>query len=152
MNLIGPDTYRLIFDSSRFQVVSPGGGNKFSGDATSGLPKLYIVSSNEIPVYVGVTKQSMRNRLRYGWTASGKGGYHGYAWRHELTQANLDIWYHLDPPEANPALPIETVEAEVVFLIRKAGQWPRYQTEIHFHPSNDDHRALATSIISGYRF
>ena len=73
MKLSGPDTYRLVFDSRTFRVVSPQGTNKFSGKATSKLPKLYVVSSDGLPVYVGVTKQSMRNRLRYGWKAAGKG-------------------------------------------------------------------------------
>jgi hypothetical protein len=42
---------------------------------------------------------------------------------------------------------LETVEAEVVFLIRCAGQWPRGQTEIHFHPSEKEHRDLAAKIV-----
>jgi phospholipase/lecithinase/hemolysin len=49
-----------------------------------------------------------------------------------------------------PCLDIETVEAEVVFLIRCAGQWPQYQTEIHFHPSTAVHRDIAASIIARY--
>ena len=47
---------------------------------------------------------------------------------------------------------IETVEAEVVFLIRQEyGQWPEHQTEIHFHKSNDIHRKAAEDIINFYR-
>jgi hypothetical protein len=38
----------------------------------------------------------------------------------------------------------------VVFLIRSAGQWPKDQTEIHFHPSTDVHRAVARSIMARY--
>jgi hypothetical protein len=150
LKLTGPDRYRLIFDSKSFRVISPNGGDKFFGRATSGLPKLYVVSADEIPVYVGVTRQSMRNRLHYGWTASGKGGYHGYAWRHQLTEAALDIWFDEDPPIDNPTFDMETVEAEVVHLIRCAGQWPKYQTEIHFHPSDEAHRAAAREIIAAY--
>jgi len=39
------------------------------------------------------------------------------------------------------------VEAEIVFLVRSAGQWPIGQTEIHFHPSGNEHRELATTIL-----
>ena len=43
-----------------------------------------------------------------------------------------------------------TVEAEVVFLIRSAGQWPLHQTEIHFHPSTQIHRDAAASVMAHY--
>jgi hypothetical protein len=151
MKIIGPDRYRLKFDSEHFDVISPSDGNKFSGYATSKLPKLYIVSVDERPIYVGITVQPMRNRLRYGWRASGESGYHGYAWRHEFKEANLDIWYHLDAPEENKELDFETVEAEVVFLIRSDGQWPSHQTEIHFHKSTGVHRKAARAIYETYR-
>jgi hypothetical protein len=111
---------------------------------------LYIVSVDEEPIYVGVTKQSLRNRLRLGWSANGGSGYYGYAWRHQLKEANIDVWCHEDAPDKNPALDIETVEAEVVFLIRSAGQWPLHQTEIHFHPSTPAHRDIAKSIMGHY--
>jgi len=42
---------------------------------------------------------------------------------------------------------METVEAEVAFLIRRAGQWPSGQTEIHFHPSEQMHRKLAEAVV-----
>ena len=45
---------------------------------------------------------------------------------------------------------IETVEAEVVYLIRSAGQWPEFQTEIHFHPSTPVHRKVAEEIMQHY--
>jgi hypothetical protein len=35
-------------------------------------------------------------------------------------------------------------------LIRAAGHWPAFQTEIHFHPSSPRHREVATDIISYY--
>jgi hypothetical protein len=123
------------------------GTPKFSGIATSKKPKLYIVSFDEKPIYVGVTKQSIRTRLRLGWNANGDSGYYGYAWRHDLKEADIDVWSHDDAPEENPALDMETVEAEVVFLIRSAGQWPQYQTEIHFHSSTRKHRDIAPTSI-----
>lgn len=150
MRITGPERYKLTFDATAFVVTCAKGTAKFSGIATSTKPKLYIASVDEKPLYVGVTKQSIRNRLRFGWNAEGEGGYYGYAWRHGLTEAFLDIWCHDDAPPKNSALDIETVEAEVVFLIRCAGQWPMYQTEIHFHPSTQMHRDVAARIMSRY--
>lgn len=80
----------------------------------------------------------------------GKGGYYGYAWRHALREANLDVWCHEDAPAERPMRDIETVEAEVVLLIRLEGQWPQYQTEIHFHPSSSIHRETAERIMARY--
>lgn len=152
MRITGPERYALSFDAHTFSAVCRKGTPKFSGIATSKKPKLYIVSVNEQPIYVGVTKQPIRSRLRLGWKANGESGYYGYAWRHHLTQAQLDVWCHEDAPDENPVLAIETIEAEVVFLIRSAGQWPLHQTEIHFHPSNSTHREAATSILQHYAF
>ena len=114
------------------------------------MPKLYVASHDGIPIYVGVTVQTMSARLRFGAKAEGKGGYYGYAWRREIPKANLDIWCHEDAPDENRVLDMETVEAEVVFLIRCSDQWPRYQTEIHFHPSEPWHRAEAAAIAACY--
>lgn len=150
MQISGPDRYKLIVDNKSFAVLSAKGSPTFSGLATSKQPKLYIVSIDEKPIYVGVTKQSMRNRLRFGWKAVGAHGYYGYAWRHRFTEANLDVWCHDAPPTENPSRDIETVEAEVVFLIRCGGQWPECQTEIHFHPSTEVHRNAAASIAARY--
>lgn len=150
MILIGPEQYQLTFNTKRFLVLCQNGTDKFSGIATSKLPKIYIISVNNKPIYVGVTKQSMRNRLRFGWAAQGKGGYYGYAWRHKFKKANIDIWCHQDRSADKSLLDIETVEAEVVYLIRNAGQWPLYQTEIHFHPSKTIHRKIAKRIVERY--
>lgn len=151
MLLNGPYQYELIFDPHTFSVKAPGGGTKFSGPATSTRPKLYVVSVEQRPIYVGVTKQSMRSRLRFGWNATGVRGYYGYAWRHQFTAAHLDIWCD-DEPDLNGSLrELETVEAEVVFLIRAIGQWPLWQTEIHFHPSEPGHRETAESILANYK-
>jgi len=39
-----------------------------------------------------------------------------------------------------------------MYLIRQeSGQWPEYQTEIHFHQSTSLHRAIARSILNHYR-
>jgi hypothetical protein len=151
MNLLGPDRYRLTFDAENFSVVCPRGTPRFSGFAASDLPKLYIASVADWPIYVGVTKQRIRARLRMGWNADGQHGYHGYVWRNHHTEAVLDIWCHVDPQLANSILDIETVEAEVVFLIRLAGQWPTSQTEIHFRPPTEVHREAARRILATYK-
>jgi hypothetical protein len=152
MKITGPERYRLTFDAKAFAVTCQNGTPKFSGIATSKKPKLYVFASiDEIPIYVGITKQPIRKRLNLGWNAKGETGYYGYAFRHDLTEANLDIWCHEDALVENASSDIETVEAEVVFLIRCSGQWPRYQTEIHFHPSKAIHKDVAASIMQRYQ-
>jgi hypothetical protein len=146
MRIAGPETYKLTFDSEKYAVLCSKGTTKFTGLATSKLPKLYIVVSETKPIYVGITRQYMRARFRLGFKATGENGYHGYAWRRELRQAQLFIWAHEDAPAVNAERDVETVEAEIVFLARLAGQWPEYQTEIHFHPSNQIHRDVAAQI------
>lgn len=150
MKIQGPQVYELSFTPTEFNVLCSRGTNQFSGIATNDLPKLYIASIDREPVYVGLTKQSMRTRLRFGWNAQGKGGYHGYAWRHGNTKATLSVWCHMDAVDRNER-DIEAVEAEVVFLILSAGQWPAFQTEIHFHPSTDIHRQVAANIMRHYQ-
>lgn len=150
MQISGPDRYELTFDPATFSVSCPRGTPRFSGIATSKKPKLYVVSAQGRPIYIGVTKQPLRNRLRLGWSADGESGYYGYQWRHHLTEASIDIWCHDDAPGENPILDFETIEAEVVFLVRRAGQWPLYQTEIHFHQSTTEHREVAARIMSRY--
>jgi len=146
MKITGPEHYKLSFDADKFVVSCSKGTPKFSGLATRKLPKLYVVSVDAKLIYVGITRQSMRTRFRGGFTASGENGYHGYAWRHSFTQAMLDIWCHEDAPTQNSDRDMETIEAEVVYLSRQAGQWPEGQTEIHFHPSTPEHREIAASI------
>jgi hypothetical protein len=133
-----------------FTALCAKGTDKFSGLATNQLPKLYIISISGKPVYVGHTKRSVRARLYEGWNATGKHGYHGYRVRHGNAKAVLSIWCHMDAVGRN-ARDIETVEAEVVYLIRSQGQWPEFQTEIHFHPSKQVHRKVAEGIMRHYQ-
>ena len=150
MSISGPEQYTLTYEAEKFAVESLSGAKNFSGFATSKLPKLYIASREGVPIYVGLTVQSMSSRLRSGAKAAGKGGYYGYAWRHDIPRVDLDIWWHENAPVENRALDMETVEAEVVYLIRSNGQWPKYQTEIHFHQSEPQHRAAAAAIAVRY--
>jgi len=153
MQVEGPDRFTITIHSEGlppFEIADAKGARKFSGRATSKLPKLYVVTAGRLPIYVGITRQSIRARLRFGWSATGQSGYHGYRWRHNREEATLDLWYHLDAACTPVDLDIETIEAELVYLIRKQGQWPEYQTEIHFHPSTEEHRAIAAEIWSHY--
>ena len=152
MKLEGPEHYRITIQPvGSFAIEDSSGDTRFHGNATSGLRKLYVVSTAGMPIYVGVTKQSMRTRLRIGWNATGESGYHGYQWRHEYTEVGLDVWYQVEPPPVDTSQEIETVEAEVVFLIRQHHQWPASQTEIHFHKSTREHRRLAEMVWSHYQ-
>ena len=152
MELFGPFTYKIAFTCEGItRVEGPAGQKNFSGQASLKTPKLYIISSGNKPLYVGETKQRVNDRLRGGFKASGEHGYYGYDWRRNLTQADVDVWVQ-DEGDTSTKLEIETVEAEVVFLIRKEfGQWPAHQTEIHFHPSDCNHRKEARKILDYYR-
>ena len=45
-------------------------------------------------------------------------------------------------------LAAECIESEIVFAYRvKFDQWPKYQTEIHFHQTSAEHRALAAQVF-----
>lgn len=149
MNVEHLGRYRITCHSDRYSAQCPQGRTKFSGLAASTDPKLYVASYHGEPIYVGITRQPVGTRLRYGWTARGRNGYHGYAWRHEFPAVDLDIWCHTDAVERN-CRDVETVEAEIVYLIRKAGDWPRFQTEIHFRQASEAHRAVAAQIAAVY--
>jgi hypothetical protein len=146
MKITGPERYALTFDAEKFTVSCPKGTAKFSKLATSRVPKIYVISVAGQLIYVGITRQSMRARFRMGFSAKGENGYHGYAWRSKFTKAALTVWFHENASFEHPERDVETVEAEVVFLARLAGQWPKGQTEIHFHRSNEEHRKIAEVI------
>src|SRR5258708_39082046 len=92
MKLIGPERYKLSFDHKAFTVVCSKGTPKFSRLTCSKVPKLYIVSVDGKPVYVGITKQAMRTRLRFGFTAVGRGGHTGYVRRNHNRAQPIDVW------------------------------------------------------------
>jgi len=117
--------------------------NKFAAPAsTNKLAKLYIIKSGIEIVYVGITSQSVRERLRLGFNAKGEKGYHGYKWKN-LSQVEMLVWYF--PDSALSA--VESVEAEIVYLIRlHSGLWPKHQMEIHFHQSAKNEIYLAEAI------
>lgn len=151
MSLDGPQRYAISFDSRSYRVLD--GRGTFAGLASRKLPKLYVVVYRDLPIYVGVTRQLLSNRFRLGWNADGANGYYGYRFRHSLKAAFVDVWC-LSDSGADPKtaeLEIETIEAEVVYLIRNStGQWPEFQNEIHFHPSERWHRAEAERVLRRY--
>jgi hypothetical protein len=150
MKLRGPERYQLTITPERFDVRCSRGTTRFSGIAAERLPKLYVVADDELPVYVGMTRSRLQQRFRSGWTADGRTGYYGYAWRSRLEAATVDVWCWDGPDDVAATSAVETIEAEVVFRIRAAGQWPLHQTEIHFHPSKSEHRSIAESIVAIY--
>lgn len=93
------------------------------------VAKLYIIKKNGDYLYVGTTMQSLTTRIRYGLKADGKTGYHGYKWKYKK-KVELYVWCF----DGLKKIQIESIEAEVVFLIRKkTGHWPATQNEIHFN-------------------
>ena len=139
--LTGPERYELTLTPTTYTV-----DRKFAGLAIKKIPKLYVVAAEGQIVYVGITCQSLSSRLWNGFNAKGESGYHGYAWRHKHTRASLYVWAGQEDAGSS-LLDVETVEAEVVFLVRqRTGMWPACQTEIHFHTASDAHRAAADLI------
>ncbi|WP_167483169.1 GIY-YIG nuclease family protein [Leptospira selangorensis] len=102
---------------------------------TTGVYKIYILRKNNRILYVGQTKRQLRSRLNYGLAAEGKNGYHGYKWKTEEV-AEIIVFYFMDRKYDQEL--IETIEGEIVYLVRKkTGHWPIFQNEIHFHNVKD---------------
>jgi hypothetical protein len=120
----------------------------FSAPAsTKGVAKLYTVSHEATLLYVGITQQRIGTRLKYGFRAEGKSGYHGYKWKLLRHEIRLDIWTARLLDGSAKLRDLETVEAEVAFLCRQqSGHWPKFQHEIHFYQSNEHHRAAAKTV------
>ncbi len=176
MQLCGPHTYQIAWGSSKETpkvVKSANGKPQFSNPVTcKSKPKLYVVSHHCRPIYVGTTTDSITKRLNGGFKANPKTshGYRGYLWKN-LREAAIHIWMltpegpDFDSMNADPSMTrwegncqqrenivVETVEAEVVLLIHQEYlQWPEYQTEIHFHQSQDPHKKAARDIIKQYK-
>lgn len=92
MQLLGPYKYHLKFTTEKICCVKSNTGKKnFSKPVTDPGPKLYVISSAQKLVYVGITKQSIRARLRSGFNSQGDSGYYGYQWRNCLSSANVDF-------------------------------------------------------------
>lgn len=156
MDLRGPYRFKVTYDPTEKQILCERGRNKFSDPLTSKKPKIYVFSRGGKPIYVGATIQSMSTRLRLGWSADGTGGFYGYRFRKQGSEVDLDVWVDFDavtprPEDEKSGSDIETIEAEIVYLLRhRTGEWPAFQTEIHFYQSGDDHRREAEKVVSYY--
>lgn len=139
--------YVIQIAGSKFQCIeanSECGKGFTSPDILDVLPKLYVVKRDRVIYYVGITTQDIRKRLRYGFSARGKHGYHGYKWKN-LNAVELLVWCFPSRTKEQ----VEAVEAELVYFIReKTGKWPKYQMEIHFHGASEAEKQIARSIAS----
>lgn len=148
MRLEEPHRYELVVqDGRRYTVKNSHGGSTFLAPVTQHGPKLYVFALKGEPVYIGKTVQPISNRIRGGFQADGTGGYHGYSLRNEPQVLELLVWEVEDATERD----LECVESEIVFLCRQRyEQWPKSQTEIHFHQSTEEHRVLARRILDAF--
>ena len=65
---------------------------------------------------------------------------------------DLDIWMFEEIKNDDQSYYVETIEAEIAYLIRNTdGQWPKHQNEIHFHESDSEHRRLALKIVNSIK-
>lgn len=140
------NSYRIKISGSKFECIETNGewGKGFLyPDVSDKLPKLYVVKHGQEFYYVGITRQDIRKRLRYGFSAKGEHGYYGYKWK-EQDSAELLIWCFPDSTIEH----VEAIEAELVYFIReKTGKWPQYQMEIHFHGASEKEKHVAESIL-----
>ena len=123
-------------------VLADDGTSNFVAPVTKKGKKIYLVGKDELIHYVGITSQPIRSRIRTGVKPNHKTGYHGYKWLKEEGEHSLIIWTFDGDTD------IEAIEAEIVYFFRiQHDQWPRYQTEIHFHPTTEKQRLLASTIL-----
>lgn len=115
------------------------------------LSKIYILKLGTDIIYIGITKSKLSNRFRYGLAAIGANGYHGYKWKELASKgesSDIDLFVYLfKNNEKNEN--IEAIEGEIAYLVRnKKGDWPKYQTEIHFHPKSAKEVKIAEKIYN----
>jgi hypothetical protein len=149
MKLLGPFNYEVsVKGENGYTIVCPKGTSHFHAPVTKRKPKLYVFSDHGRLLYIGQTIQGMSARMRLGFKADGASGYWGYAWRKSLPKVSLHIWCLEGVNDGDALKDLECIESEVIFLYRSVHrQWPKYQTEIHFHESTPDHRTLASEIF-----
>ncbi len=124
-------------------VLSSDGTDHFVAPVTKKSKKIYLIGKDGVIHYVGITTQPIRSRLRGGENPNHATGYHGYKWLKESGKHCLVIWIFEDDMD------IEAIEAEIVYYFRKQNdQWPRHQTEIHFHSTSVPERKLAKKILA----
>lgn len=147
MEINSYNKYRLQIVDSKFRCIEANrehGRGFLYPDISDNLPKLYVVKHDKDIYYVGITRQDIRKRLRYGFSAKGEHGYYGYKWK-VRDSVDLLIWCFPDSTTEH----VEAIEAELVYFIRgKTGKWPKYQMEIHFHGASEIERQIAEAILS----
>ncbi|MEK6550159.1 MAG: hypothetical protein AABZ50_00785 [Pseudomonadota bacterium] len=153
MKLQGPYKYEIsVQGQDSYSVSGPNNATTFVAPVTKRGPKLYVFSDGGNLIYIGQTVQGMSARMRLGFKADGTGGYWGYSWRNALAKSTLHIWCLEDATEEEELEALECIESEVVYSYRSTNnQWPKYQTEIHFHESTEEHRNLANAIIQAIK-
>lgn len=153
MKLQGSYKYEIsVHGQDSYSVLGPDQVKNFVTPVTKRGPKLYVFSDGGKLIYIGQTIQSMSARMRLGFKADGTGGYWGYGWRNALTKTTLHIWCLEGASEEEERETLECIESEVVYSYRSThNQWPKYQTEIHFHESTEEHRNLANAIIQAIK-
>jgi len=145
--LAGPHSYVVRIEKPRYWVMNTTSGNFTPPASSKGIPKLYTYSKEGSLHYVGITTVRLSNRLRYGLTADGTTGYHGY--KLQDGEYRLDVWQGSGDVDREA---LECVEAEVAFLWRQLeGNWPEAQNEIHFHATNEWQRQQAQRIVEAVR-
>ena len=150
MKVPSPQIYRLLLQAgSGYQATRVGETRAgFHFPLTRPCPKLYVVVRQTEFHYVGITNRPMAARINLGLKAKGKGGYHGYKWKHIREPLGLLVWAFENEKGASFLRELETVEAEVAFLVRHTtARWPLSQTEIHFYHATPAHLQAAQGIV-----
>lgn len=146
-------SYQIV-SLNPLRVASDAGAKGFRGEITRHCSKVYVISSGQNIVYVGSSRQPILRRLSGALRATGVGGYYGYAWKSSADPLRIDVWIfpEITGQKGKRCLEAETVEAELVYLVRQIqGNWPQHQTEIHFHQSTEQHRQVARTIFDAVR-
>jgi hypothetical protein len=152
MRLSNPNKYKIYVKNNWYEVRNDKDTYTFISPDTIRCPKVYVFAVDEQPVYIGQTVQSMAARIGLGFRADGSSGYYGYRWRHELSSVRLLVWRLEEVTEEDELHELECIESETVLAYRQTyNQWPKYQTEIHFHQTSGEHRALAIQVFNTFR-
>lgn len=115
----------------------------FKKPLTENRYKLYVIKNFRNFLYIGITRQSLRNRFRTGLNSDGINGYHGYKWKNHK-KIQLYVWCFDDYNE----IQLENIEAELDYMVRnKTNSWPQFQNEIHFNNKFKKGKKIAASIF-----
>ena len=135
---IGDNKIEKIFDLKTSKELK-----SFFKPLTEKNYKLYILKKEQEFLYIGITRQSLRNRIHSGFNAKGENGYHGYKWK-DFKNVKLFVWIFKNYNE----IQLENIEAELTYLIRtNTNNWPLYQNEIHFNNEFEKGKEIAEKIF-----